>query len=88
VETFADIVGNLGVICFLAAYFLLQKGRIPHTSLLYLGLNLAGSILLLISLMIEWNLSAFVLEAAWALISIYGIIKQRPRNLKARDDGQ
>jgi len=74
-ELFANIVGNIGVVCFLIAYFLLQKGKIPHSGLPYLGLNLAGSILLLISLLIEWNLAAFLLEAAWALISMYGIYK-------------
>ena len=72
-ETAAHIIGNIGVVCFLLAYFLLQKGRIPHTGLAYLGLNLAGAIFLMISLTIEWNFSAFMLEAAWALISIYGI---------------
>lgn len=74
-ETFAHIIGNIGVVCFLVAYYLSQKGRLEHTGLWYLGLNLAGSIFLLISLLIEWNLSAFVLEAAWALISIVGIYK-------------
>lgn len=74
-ELIADIIGNIGVVCFLLAYFLLQKGMIVHTQLSYLGLNLAGSLLLIFSLLINWNLSAFLLEAAWALISIYGIIK-------------
>ncbi len=66
-------MGNIGVACFLIAYFLLQKGRIPHTGLWYLGLNLAGSLLVMVSLLFHWNLPAFLLEAAWALISIYGI---------------
>lgn len=69
----ADLVGNVGVICFLLGYYLLQKGKAPYTGGVYLGLNLAGSILLIISLLVHWNLAAFVLEAAWALISIYGI---------------
>jgi len=75
VDDFANILGNIGVVCFLVAYYLLQKGRVAYTSALYLLLNLAGSILLLISLMVHWNLPAFLLEAAWALISIYGIYK-------------
>ncbi len=73
-EIVANIVGNIGVVCFLAAYYLLQKGKLLHTGLTYLLLNLAGAILLMISLLIVWNLSAFILEAAWAMISIYGII--------------
>jgi hypothetical protein len=73
--SFTDILGNIGIICFLSAYFLLQKGRLPPTGLGYLGLNLAGSILLMVSLVFDWNLPAFLLEAAWALISIYGIYR-------------
>ncbi len=74
-ELLADIIGNMGVFCFLLAYFLLQKGVILHTQLNYLLLNLVGSLLLIFSLLVNWNLSAFLLEAAWALISIGGIIK-------------
>ena len=76
-ELFSNIIGNTGVICFLLAYFLLQNGKILHTSLVYLLLNLAGSLLLMLSLLINWNLPAFILEAAWALISAYGIYKTR-----------
>lgn len=74
-ELIADIVGNIGVVCFLVAYFLLQKGVLAHNELRYLLLNLAGALMLIFSLLINWNLSAFLLEAAWALISIWGICK-------------
>lgn len=72
---FADILGLVGVGCFLIAYFLLQKERVRYDSGSYLLLNLAGSILVIISLLAHWNLPAFLLEAAWAIISIYGIYK-------------
>jgi len=73
-DLLADILGNAGVVCFLSAFFLMQKGRLHHTGLVYLGLNLVGAILLMISLLVHWNLAAFLLEAAWALISMMGII--------------
>lgn len=72
-ELAGNIVGFMGVICFLAAYFLLQKGALAANGIHYLGLNLAGAILVMLSLLVDWNLSAFLLEATWALISIYGI---------------
>lgn len=75
-DLFADIIGNIGVISFLAAFFLLQKGRMKHDDMAYLLMNLAGAVLLMISLLIHWNLSAFLLEAAWACISMYGIYKK------------
>lgn len=69
----ADIIGLLGVACFLVAYYLLQAGRTVHTSGLYLCLNLVGALLVMVSLLFAWNLPAFLLEAAWASISMYGI---------------
>ena len=36
--------------------------------------NLAGAILLLVSLSVTFNLAAFVLEAAWAAIALFGIV--------------
>ena len=74
-QLLADVIGNIGVVCFLLAYFLLQRGTILHTQLSYLLLNLIGSLLLIFSLLINWNLSAFLLEAAWFFISMWGIIK-------------
>ena len=72
---FTDVLGNIGILGKMLAYFLLQKGSIPPTGLWYVGLNLAGSLLLIISLLVHWNLPAFLLEAAWALISISGIVR-------------
>ena len=74
-DTLGDMVGYAGMLCFLVGYFLMQRGSIAHTGLHYLGLNFVGSLLLMVSLMIHWNLPVFLLEAAWALISIQGIIK-------------
>ncbi|NBX03749.1 MAG: hypothetical protein EBR02_06790 [Alphaproteobacteria bacterium] len=72
---YANWVGNAGVLCFLIAYFLLQKQRISFDSLTYLGLNLVGALLLMSSLLVNWNAPAFILEAFWAMISIYGICR-------------
>jgi hypothetical protein len=77
----ANILGNVGVVCFLVGFFLLQKESLTHNSLTYLGLNLAGSLLLIYSLLFHWNMPAFLLEAAWAMISMYGIYKY---HIKAR----
>lgn len=68
-----NTLGNIGMLCFLGAYFLLQRGKMQATGYDYLGLNLAGSVLLMLSLSRDWNLPAFLLEAAWCAISSYGI---------------
>ncbi len=74
-ELLGDILGNVGVVCFLLAYFLLQKEVVAHNQMIYLLLNLVGSLLMIFSLCISWNLPAFILESCWALISVYGIFK-------------
>ena len=74
-ELLGNIVGHIGVVCFLLAYFMLQKGRWKPDDLWYLLLNLAGALLILCSLLVDWNLPAFLLETLWGLISIYGLIK-------------
>jgi hypothetical protein len=71
-----DLVGNVGVLCILATYLLLQIERIEPTSLIYSGLNALGAGMVLFSLMVEFNLSAFIIESCWLAISVFGIARQ------------
>lgn len=70
---FPDIVGCVGGIFILVAYFLLQLGKLKAHALAYSLLNLFGAIFILFSLIDSWNLAAFAVEFAWMLISIFGI---------------
>ncbi|MEM7171497.1 MAG: permease [Pseudomonadota bacterium] len=69
-----DLVGNIGVAMIVICYFLLQMGRIGSKDLGYSLGNLVGAALVIISLLQEFNVAAFVLEAFWCLISCWGII--------------
>lgn len=75
-----DWVGIAGTLMVLAAFFLLQAGRLSGTSLVYQLLNLLGAAGVLVSLLGEFNVSVFVLESVWVAISGYGIA----RSLSAR----
>lgn len=70
-----DIVGLLGVGLTLLAYLALQARRMKGDGLIYPLLNLIGAGAILASLVYDehTNLSAFVIESAWCIISIYGI---------------
>lgn len=68
-----DITGILGVIILLLAYFLLQTNRLKGRDYAYSTLNLIGSFMILHSVFYSWKLAAFVIEIAWALISLYAI---------------
>jgi hypothetical protein len=73
---FHDLVGNVGVLCILVTYLLLQIERIEPTSLIFSGFNELGAGMVLFSLMDEFNLSAFIIESAWLTISVFGIARQ------------
>lgn len=70
-----DAVGTAGAAIILVSYFLLQMQRLSSRALSYSLLNGLGALLILVSLSIEFNLSAFVVEAFWLLISIIGIVR-------------
>ena len=70
-----DLVGLGGTLAILAAYFLLQTRRVSGTGLVYQLLNLFGAAGVLVSLVGQFNLSVFLLELAWVLVSGYGILR-------------
>ena len=71
-----DILGNIGVALIIITYLLLQMERIESSSYKYSALNALGALLVIISLMYEFNMSAFIMEGFWVLISLLGIIRQ------------
>ena len=58
----------------LLAYFMLQLNRIDNHSLLFSLMNFFGAFMILVSLYFDFNLSAFVIEFFWLLISAIGIL--------------
>lgn len=77
-----DWVGIAGTLMILAAFWLLQARRLSGTGIVYQLLNLFGAAGVLASLLGDFNVSVFVLECAWVLVSFYGIV----RTLHARKD--
>ena len=70
-----DLVGSIGVGVIIFTYILLQTERIKSESLHYSLLNASGASLIIISLIYNFNFSAFIVEFFWVLISLYGIVK-------------
>jgi hypothetical protein len=76
-----DLVGTVGVVVILATYLGVQLDRIDARSLAYSVWNALGAGLITLSLCFDFNFSAFAIELAWVLISLYGIVtrlRQRP----------
>jgi predicted membrane protein len=81
--SFTDFLGNIGVVLIIIDYLLLQLNRVSSNSLSYSLLNAVGAILIIISLLFNFNLSAFIMEAIWVLISLFGLYRYfRPQRLK------
>lgn len=74
-----ESIGLIGVALILVAYFLLQIRKLDQKGVPYSILNLLGAIFILISLIFDWNLPAFVIEVCWLLISAYGIYRATRR---------
>ncbi|WP_264769697.1 CBU_0592 family membrane protein [Coxiella burnetii] len=70
-----NTIGIIGVVLVLLAYFLLQINKINQNRVVYSLMNLLGSGLILISLYFTWNLPSGIIEFAWLLISLLGLIK-------------
>jgi hypothetical protein len=78
-----DWVGILGTLMVLAAFFLLQAGKIHGNRLAYQLLNLLGAVGVLLSLQGKFNIAVFMLEAAWVAISVYGIVRTLSKGSQA-----
>ena len=68
-----DLAGFIGVLLIIIAYLLLQLEKLPSSSPSYSLMNAAGALLIIISLIFAFNLSAFIVEVFWFLISLLGI---------------
>jgi hypothetical protein len=70
-----DVVGTAGVALIVVAYLLLQLGRLRSAALSYSLMNGVGASLVVLSLVFNFNLSAFLVEAFWVLISVLGVVR-------------
>jgi hypothetical protein len=75
----ADIIGMLGTANIVGAYMLLQFNRIDAKGLAFNCINLCGAILLLISLLVNFNLASFVIEVFWIAASLVGLVRYYQR---------
>lgn len=73
--TLPDAAGVAGVVMILVAYAGATTGRLDPKRAIALVLNLAGASLILLSLAYDFNLSAALMEGAWALVALIGLVR-------------
>ena len=67
-------------------YLSLQLDKLRSEDLSYSALNGIGALLILYSIFFKFNLSAFVIESIWVLISIVGVVRWFRRDSAAEID--
>ena len=70
-----DLIGNIGVVVLIITYLMLQLNKLSSNGLAYSLLNALGAAFIVISLLVNFNLSAFIIEVFWVLISFVGIYR-------------
>ena len=82
-----DLAGFIGVLLIVIAYLLLQLDKLPSTAVSFSLLNAAGSLLIMFSLIFKFNVSAFLVEVFWFLISLIGLWKWLISRKRLRVEG-
>lgn len=82
--TWYDIAGLIGVATILAGYAVATMGRLDPKGAPSLAINFAGASLILLSLTQRFNLSAAIVEAAWAFIALVGLVRIGLRRITRR----
>jgi len=74
-----DVVGLIGVAAYLSAYGLLQLGVLKVEDGRYALLNALGALLILYSLLFDFNLASVVTQTAWLVLTAIGYIRSHIR---------
>jgi hypothetical protein len=70
-----EYIGLTGVTLMLLAYIALMLGMTTSQTVRFHATNLAGSLMVIYSLLHDWNLPTFVIEVAWSSIAAYGLLQ-------------
>ena len=68
-----EVLGLVGVAIIVRSYAMLQLGRLDPRRPAYPAANGLGAALVVVSLIYDFNLAAFVVEGFWVLISLFGV---------------
>ncbi len=73
--TFIDLIGFIGVLMILIAYFLNLTHRLSPEALSYILLNLIGAILACLASVLMHYMPFVLLEGTWTLVSLSALMR-------------
>jgi len=84
-----DWAGYIGVVLVLLAFLLLQAHKLRGNGLLYQLMNVLGALGVALSLVLSVviNCPALVMQVAWMVIGIFGIVHSTRARREARELG-
>jgi len=84
-----DWAGYIGVLLVLLAFLLLQAHKLHGNGLLYQLMNVLGALGVALSLVfgVAMNWPAFLMQVAWIVIGIFGIVHSARARREARELG-
>ena len=74
-EIYIEVIGWVGTVLILSAYFLLTLRKLSRESKLYHLMNLVGGLSIVINSVVNQAYPPAALNIAWSLIALYGIVK-------------
>ncbi len=86
-----DWTGYIGVALVLLAFLLLQAHKLRGNGLIYQSMNVLGAIGVALSLLFgvgPLNWPAFLMQLAWIVIGVYGVMHSTRARRAARASGQ
>ena len=69
------LAGFLGAAIIIVAFFANQQGWLASADWRFPAANLAGSVLMMGSLVVQWNAPSVAIEGVWMAISAYGLVR-------------
>ncbi len=71
----SDVVGVIGSLLVLAAYYSVSNGHMNAKGTLYQWLNLSGALFLLVSLYFRPNPGSILIEFVWSIIAVSALVR-------------
>lgn len=78
-EFWIDVVGWIGGLEVIVAYFMINQNRVDSSSTMYQVLNLTGAALLIVNTMYYKAYPSSLINLIWVGIAIYGLIKRKSK---------